>query len=374
MVKSRKTLGGGGGGGGGGGTAAAGAATASDSEVGFAKLQGEDFEYYMQTYSIILGRNSKKSEVDVDLASLGGGMNISRHHARIFYDFARRRFALEVIGKNGCLVEGVLHVPAPPRQARLPGPPPDGRQAVLLPPPLPLHLRRPPLPRLPSSSSSYPAPPLARYARGRGVAGDEDDDDDVDVDDDENGGDDDGHGDDDVDEENEIDGPREEEEEDEEEEEEEEIRPVVSGKRLKSAAGSEHAEGSKPGPSGRLVKKSEKRSRADREADNNQLLQLEEKDVISSVATVLSDLCGPGEWMPMTRLHEVLLEKYGNIWHHSRVRKYLTSEDLPQNETKGRPWFGLLALLRKYPEHFVINTRTKGRLTQEFVSLVSLLS
>lgn len=31
-------------------------------------------------------------------------------------------------------------------------------------------------------------------------------------------------------------------------------------------------------------------------------------------------------------------------------------------------------LLRKYPEHFVINTRSKGRVTLEFVSLVSLLS
>lgn len=85
-----------------------------DVEAGFAKLQGEDFEYYMQTYSIVLGRNSKKSVVDVDLTSLGGGMNISRHHARIFYDFQRRRFALDVIGKNGCLVEGVLHLPGNP--------------------------------------------------------------------------------------------------------------------------------------------------------------------------------------------------------------------------------------------------------------------
>lgn len=86
----------------------------NDVEAGFAKLQGEDFEYYMQTYSIILGRNSKKSTVDVDLSSLGGGMNISRHHARIFYDFQRRRFALEVLGKNGCSVEGVLHLPGTP--------------------------------------------------------------------------------------------------------------------------------------------------------------------------------------------------------------------------------------------------------------------
>lgn len=50
-------------------------------------------------------------------------------------------------------------------------------------------------------------------------------------------------------------------------------------------------------------KKAEGRSRVDRESDNQQLLQLEEKDVVSSVATVLSDLCGPGEWMPMERLY-----------------------------------------------------------------------
>ena len=50
-------------------------------------------------------------------------------------------------------------------------------------------------------------------------------------------------------------------------------------------------------------KKGEGRSRVDRDSDNHQLLQLEEKDVVSSVATVLSDLCGPGEWMPMEKLH-----------------------------------------------------------------------
>jgi hypothetical protein len=58
--------------------------------------------------------HSKKSTVDVDLSSLGGGMNISRHHAHIFYDFTRRRFALKVLGKNGCFVEGILHVPGNP--------------------------------------------------------------------------------------------------------------------------------------------------------------------------------------------------------------------------------------------------------------------
>lgn len=130
----------------------------------------------------------------------------------------------------------------------------------------------------------------------------------------------------------------------------------------------------KGGISGALEKKSDGRSRIDPDADNHQLMQLEEEDVVSSVATVLSDLCGPGDWMPMEKLHAELLEQYGDIWHHSRVRRYLTSEEWPTAESKGKRWHGLLVLLRKYPEHFVINTRSKGRVTLEFVSLVSLLS
>lgn len=135
-----------------------------------------------------------------------------------------------------------------------------------------------------------------------------------------------------------------------------------------------YGSGGKAGGSGQLDKKGDGRPRIDREADNQQLLQLEEKDVVSSVATVLSDLCGPGDWMPMEKLHAELAEQFGNIWHHSRVRKYLTSEDISTPEAKGKPWYGMLMLLRKYPEHFVINTRSKGRVAQEFVSLVSLLS
>ncbi|GJY22162.1 hypothetical protein Tco_0394728 [Tanacetum coccineum] len=45
------------------------------------------------------------------------------------------------------------------------------------------------------------------------------------------------------------------------------------------------------------------RSKVDRDSDNQQLLKLTEKDVVSSVATVLSDLCVPGEWMLMQKLH-----------------------------------------------------------------------
>ncbi|KAK9280822.1 hypothetical protein L1049_003711 [Liquidambar formosana] len=339
--------------------------TSSDVEAGFAKLQGEDFEYYMQTYSIILGRNSKKSTVDVDLSSLGGGMNISRHHARIFYDFQRRRFALEVLGKNGCLVEGVLHLPGNPAvkldsqdllqigdkefyfllpiRSILGGQLVPSRHhmvhssaAVAVPP----HQYLPP--PLPTGSGQRMG--AKKAGRGRVVSEyleDEYDDEDARGDD----------------------------------------AGLVGGGKRARRSGDGHegfgygtVSGGKTALSGQLDKKSDGRSRIDREADDHQLLQLEEKSVVSSVATVLSDLCGPGEWMPMEKLHTELVDQYSTIWHHTRVRRYLTSEDWPGPESKGKPWYGLLMLLRKYPEHFVINTRSKGRITLEFVSLVSLLS
>ncbi|KAG0529729.1 hypothetical protein BDA96_05G122800 [Sorghum bicolor] len=273
---------------------------ASDREVGFAKLQGECFEYYMQTYSIVLGRHSRRSSkgpaappteaddgVDVDLGALGGGMNVSRRHARIFYDFPRRRFALEVLGKNGCLVEGVHHVPgsAPVKL--------DSQDLLQMGEAKFYFL-------LPSRSRGIPPPPS-----------------------------------------------------DDDEDEDEQGEAVAAAKRRRE------------GDNG---------SKSYREADDQLLLQLEEKDVISSAATILSDLCGPQEWISMNKLHEVMFDKYGNMWHHSRVRKYLTSEDFPETETDFRPWHGLVLLLRKYPEHFVINIRKGGGLSTEFVSLVSLQS
>ncbi|KAL6217763.1 PREDICTED: uncharacterized protein LOC101311814 [Fragaria vesca subsp. vesca] len=338
-------------------------ATSSDVEAGFAKLQGEDFEYYMQTYSIILGRNSKKSTVDVDLSSLGGGMNISRHHARIFYDFTRRRFALEVLGKNGCLVEGVLH---------LPGNPPvkldsqdllqigDKEFYFLL--PVRSILGGPVGPRhYPASVGVSGSAGTAHYgyglpgasggsvgkkSRGREFYEEEyEDEDDIGGGGGGGGGGGSGSG--------------------------KKRRDGYEGYGYSGGPGS--GSGTKSG-SLALEKKGDGRSRVDRDSDNQQLLHLEEKDVVSSVATVLSDLCGPGEWMPMEKLHAKLVEQYSAVWHHTRVRRYLTSEDWPGPESKGKPWYGLLMLLRKYPEHFVINTRSKGRVTLEFVSLVSLLS
>ncbi|XP_057534752.1 FHA domain-containing protein FHA2 isoform X1 [Amaranthus tricolor] len=340
-----------------------GAVGGSDVEAGFAKLQGEDFEYYMQTYSIVLGRNSKKSTVDVDLASLGGGMNISRHHARIFYDFQRRRFALEVLGKNGCLVEGVLHLPGNPpvkldsqdllqigdKEFYFLLPVRNILGGVVGPRHHVYNTPLPPPPVAPARNSGYSG---GGSRKGRvkefypaGVAGEEYEEED-------------GGGRDDTG-----------------------FLSKKKNRRYGDGSGGGHdsygyggSSGGKGGVSGTLEKRSNGRTRVDPEADNQQLTQLEEKDVVSSVATVLSDLCGPGEWMPMEKLYSRLMDQFGNVWHHSRVRRYLTNEDWTGPESKGKPWFGLLMLVRKYPEHFVINTHANGRVTSEFVSLVSLIS
>ncbi|KAH9609019.1 hypothetical protein KSS87_022275 [Heliosperma pusillum] len=287
----------------------------SDVEAGFAKLQGEDFEYYMQTYSIILGRNSKKSSVDVDLASLGGGMNISRHHARIFYDFQRRRFALEVLGKNGCLVEGVLHLPGNP-------PVKLDSQDLLQIGDKEFYFLLPVRNILGGGTRQHayvtPPPPVApaygvgggggrkgskkSYYAAAGVEEEYEEEDGV-------GG-----------------GGR------------EKVRKYGDESGYGYGGSGGGGGGGKGGLSGALEKKSDGRSRVDPEADNQQLILLEEKDVVSSIAIVLSDVCGPGEWMPMEKLHTELMEQYGNVWHHSRVRKYLTSEDWPGPEAKGKPW------------------------------------
>nr|XP_040245773.1 uncharacterized protein LOC120964851 [Aegilops tauschii subsp. strangulata] len=76
-----------------------GSARGDQLDAGFAKLQGEDFQYIMQSYEIIVGRNSKKGNVDIDLSTVGEDRDVSLRHARIFYDFQHRSFALELTGK-----------------------------------------------------------------------------------------------------------------------------------------------------------------------------------------------------------------------------------------------------------------------------------
>jgi hypothetical protein len=53
-------------------------------KAGFAKLVGTDIDYLMRKYDIMLGRRSKNACPDV---VLGDALNVSRQHARIYYNF-----------------------------------------------------------------------------------------------------------------------------------------------------------------------------------------------------------------------------------------------------------------------------------------------
>jgi len=70
----------------------------------YAKLQGEDFVYYIRTLSVLLGRKTAPyDEVQVDL---GTSKIVSRIHARIEYNFVTKSFELTCLGKNGVFIDG----------------------------------------------------------------------------------------------------------------------------------------------------------------------------------------------------------------------------------------------------------------------------
>nr|XP_034580949.1 FHA domain-containing protein FHA2-like [Setaria viridis] len=245
----------------------------------FAKLHGENSVYFMRKYSITLGRNTETSKVDLDLSELGGGRGprVSRHHARIFYDFEKRHFALEVLGKNGCSIQGVSY---------LPGSDPvklnsqdlieiAGKQFYFL-----LATR---------SFSTTPAP--GAHA----------------------------------------------------------LLPQTPTLILPGHPGTH-----------------------DNDTEDQQLLE-EERNAVSALVVLMSDICSPGEWVNMENLHLEILERFGE---NALVRRYLAREDasVSSTETEGRPWRSLLPLLRKHPEYFVMSTVTRGEVTSEYAALVSLVS
>ncbi|WVZ65466.1 hypothetical protein U9M48_014822 [Paspalum notatum var. saurae] len=324
---------------------------------GFAKLQGENFEYFMQTYSIILGRNTKDSTVHLDLSEYGGKKRVSRCHARIFYDFEHHHFALEVLGRYGCSIQGVSY---------LPGSDPvklnsqdlieiAGKKIYFLLPTRSMFNTYTSL--APQSTSSMPSncsgnPCADDYGCGNCENGVK-------------------------------------------------VSTNVQTKLVDVVSYSNGINSDPVGVLGGCVNQlkilnadkdtdnQQLRTRADKDEDTeDQQILLEEKDVVSCIATLISDLCSPGDWLSMMKLHSELvvvvaasgnnfqlLERFGESWPRDRVRRYLTQKDDPgsSSEAKGRPWCSLLPLFKKYPDHFVMSTVTRGQSTSEFVGLVPLL-
>lgn len=77
-----------------------------------AKLEGREFEYLVRQKRIIIGRNSSRGEVDVNM---GHSSFISRRHLEVFFEHPY--FYMICNGKNGVFVDGVFkRKGAPPFQ------------------------------------------------------------------------------------------------------------------------------------------------------------------------------------------------------------------------------------------------------------------
>lgn len=68
-----------------------------------ARLEGREFEYLVRQRRIVIGRNSSKGEVDVNM---GHSSFISRRHLEIYYDHPH--FFMTCNGKNGVFIDGVF--------------------------------------------------------------------------------------------------------------------------------------------------------------------------------------------------------------------------------------------------------------------------
>lgn len=69
----------------------------------YAKLEGRDFAFLMTKKRVVIGRNSKLGDVDVNM---GSSKFISRRHLEIALD--RNAFYFLCIGKNGVYVDNTF--------------------------------------------------------------------------------------------------------------------------------------------------------------------------------------------------------------------------------------------------------------------------
>ena len=79
-------------------------------EAAYAKLEGidensEPLKRYIKMERVVLGRNKKEPEADY--IALGACKAVSRKHAVLSWDRAAKRWAVDVLGKNGMTVDGV---------------------------------------------------------------------------------------------------------------------------------------------------------------------------------------------------------------------------------------------------------------------------
>lgn len=68
-----------------------------------ARIEGREFEYFVRQNRIIIGRNSSRGDVDVNM---GHSSFISRRHLEVFFEHPY--FYMLCNGKNGVFIDGVF--------------------------------------------------------------------------------------------------------------------------------------------------------------------------------------------------------------------------------------------------------------------------
>lgn len=76
---------------------------AENNGVVIAKLESREFEYLIRQNKIIIGRNSSRGDVDVNM---GHSSFISRKHIEITFEYPN--FLMICCGKNGIFVDGIF--------------------------------------------------------------------------------------------------------------------------------------------------------------------------------------------------------------------------------------------------------------------------
>lgn len=71
----------------------------------YAKLNFENYTFYVQTLQVILGRKVEGDLTNSVDVHLGDKKAISRKHVKIFYNFGTQRFELSVMGRNGAFID-----------------------------------------------------------------------------------------------------------------------------------------------------------------------------------------------------------------------------------------------------------------------------
>jgi forkhead box protein K len=75
----------------------------SRNPVVIARIEGREFEYLVRQKRLVIGRNSSRGQVDVNM---GHSSFISRRHLEVYFDHPY--FYMICNGKNGVFVDGVF--------------------------------------------------------------------------------------------------------------------------------------------------------------------------------------------------------------------------------------------------------------------------